>query len=181
MEDQVNALKSRGVPAEAVHSGKSPREIDIILDNCIYGNTRLLYLSPERLLTPMAAERIKRMNVSFVAIDEAHCISQWGYDFRPSYLQIPVIREWHPDVAFIALTATATTAVTDDIADKLAMRQPVVFRSDFARPNLAFNVVSTDKKLLRLISLFDSHAGSGLVYVRSRKKTRELALAISQH
>src|SRR5690554_532323 len=131
MKDQVDALRRKNILAAAVYSGMSKREIDTVLDNCIYGNYKFLYVSPERLKTDLFIERFKRMKISMIAVDEAHCISQWGYDFRKPYLDIAEIRAYHPDVPLIALTASATSAVKKDIIEKLALRKPRVFVKSF--------------------------------------------------
>lgn len=175
MKDQVSNLRSRGVVAEAVYSGMHPREIDRILDNCVYGDIKLLYLSPERLQTPIAFERIRKMHVSLIAVDEAHCISQWGHDFRPPYLEISKIRELHPDVPFIALTATATSRVREEICDRLELTNPARYIASFARHNLNYLVYRTEDKVGKMLHILAQTAGSAIVYVRSRKKTRELA------
>lgn len=138
MKDQVQHLKDIGIQAVAIYSGLKPREVDIILDNCIFGQIKFLYLSPERLYSELVQERIKHMPVNLFAIDEAHCISQWGYDFRPPYLQLGKLKELHPDVPFLALTATATTAVIADIQDKLQFKQNNVFVKSFLRDNLGY-------------------------------------------
>lgn len=175
MQDQVKQLKQRGIAAVAVHAGMHPREIDITLDNCVYGKQKFLYVSPERLQTDLFKERIKRMNVCLVAIDEAHCISQWGYDFRPPYLQIAELREVKPDVSFIALTATATTIVKEDIIGKLKLSRPALFQKSFARENLSFVVRKTETKEKKLLEVLRKVPGSAIVYVRSRKSTAALA------
>ena len=180
MQDQVSRLKQLGVKAEAVHSGKSAYDVDRILDNCIYGNIKILYLAPERLQSDLTAERLKRMKISMIAVDEAHCISQWGYDFRPSYLEIPVVREWHPDVPVLAVTATATARVLDDIKIKLDLRAPQVHTLSFARSNLSLQVFRTERKLKHLIGFLKEVNACTLVYVRSRKKTREIAIELSR-
>src|SRR5688572_6841440 len=146
MQDQVAQLKKRGVPAIAVHSGLGRQEIDILLDNCVYGAVKFLYVSPERLQTPIFQERFKKMKVRLVAIDEAHCISQWGHDFRPPYLQIRILRELQPQISFIALTASATGKVKADISQQLQLRNPAVFQISFARPNISFVVRKTEDK-----------------------------------
>ncbi|MGY0035514.1 DEAD/DEAH box helicase [Pedobacter sp. NJ-S-72] len=133
MKDQVENLKAKGINAVAIYAGMGKREIDILLDNCIYGPVKFLYLSPERLLSDLVRTRISYMNVNLFAIDEAHCISQWGYDFRPSYMQITTLREIHPEVPFIALTATATAFVRKDIVEKLTLKDPEIFVQSFAR------------------------------------------------
>lgn len=175
MQDQVKQLKHRGIAAVAVHAGMHPREIDITLDNCVYGKQKFLYVSPERLQTDLFKERVKRMNVCLVAIDEAHCISQWGYDFRPPYLQIAELREVKPDVPFIALTATATTLVKEDIIAKLNLSKPALFQKSFARENLSFVVRKTETKEKKLLEVLRKVPGSAIVYVRSRKSTATLA------
>ncbi len=175
MQDQVKQLKQRGIAAVAVHAGMHPREIDITLDNCVYGKQKFLYVSPERLQTDLFKERVKRMNVCLVAIDEAHCISQWGYDFRPPYLQIAELREVKPDVPFIALTATATTLVKEDIIAKLNLIKPALFQKSFARENLSFVVRKTETKEKKLLEVLRKVPGSAIVYVRSRKSTAALA------
>ena len=181
MKDQVRQLRSRGIVAEAVYSGMRADDIDRVLDNAVYGNTKLLYLSPERLLTDLARERIRRMPVARVAVDEAHCISQWGYDFRPPYLRIAELRELHPSVPFIAVTATATPEVVDDIQAQLQFRKgSCVFRQGFARHNLSYIVRRPPAKEQQLLSVLAGVSGSGIVYARSRGLTRELAHRLAQ-
>ena len=176
MKDQVDQLKKRGVNAIAIHSGMSSREIDIAFDNCIFGDVKLLYLSPERLYSDLAQERIRHMKLSFVAVDEAHCISEWGYDFRPAYLQIHILREWFPQIPFLALTATATPGVVKDIQEKLSFAPSGrVFIQSFKRDNLAYMVLEDENKLDRLLRIVRRVGGSGVVYVRNRRETRELA------
>lgn len=175
MKDQVYNLQKRDIPAVAIYSGMAYRDIDRILDNCVYGNTKLLYLSPERLTTDLAKERIRRMKVNLLAIDEAHCVSQWGYDFRPPYLEIAKIREWLPQVPVLALTATATQQVVEDIQEKLAFRKRNVFQKSFTRDNLSYSVLQEDHKLEKLADILTKVRGSGVVYVRSRKKTKDIA------
>src|ERR1700761_3424470 len=153
MKDQVENLKAKGIEAIAITSGMGKREIDIALDNCIYGGIKFLYLSPERLLSDLVRERIKYMNVNLIAIDEAHCISQWGYDFRPPYLHIVEIRELHPKVPVLALTATATAEVRDDIQQKLKFKNPVVFQKSFERKNLSYVVQDEENKLRKLLDI----------------------------
>lgn len=179
MKDQVSQLKKRKIPAEAIYSGMHYMQIDRILDNCAYGNTKLLYLSPERLTTDLAKARIAKMNVNLWAVDEAHCISQWGYDFRPPYLQIAEARELHPKVPVLALTATATNTVERDIQDKLAFQNQQIFRKSFARKNLAYVVLHEENKEKKLLEIVKNVKGTGVVYVRNRRKTKELALALS--
>lgn len=181
MHDQVRQLQARGVKAEAIHSGLSAREIDITLDNCIYGDIKFLYLSPERLSTPLFQARVSRMNVNLVAIDEAHCISQWGYDFRPSYLEIAGVREFlPPDVPFIALTASATPPVKKDIVEHLMLENVKIFQRSFARPNISYAVRREEDKTGKLLEILTNVGGSAIVYVRSRKGTQEIAKTIVQ-
>jgi ATP-dependent DNA helicase RecQ len=181
MKDQVENLKEKGIQAMAIVSGMGKREVDIALDNCVYGNTKFLYLSPERLLSDLVRERIKYMNVNLFAVDEAHCISQWGYDFRPSYLHIADLRELHPNVPVLALTATATAEVREDIQEKLLFRQPDVYQQSFERKNIRYVVQNTEDKLRKLLDVANGIAGSGIVYVRSRKETFEIAKFYNQH
>lgn len=175
MKDQVETLKAKGINAVSIVSGMGKREIDIALDNCIYGPVKFLYLSPERLLSELVRERIKYMNVNLIAVDEAHCISQWGYDFRPPYLHIADIRELHPDVPIMALTATATAEVRDDIQQKLLFKNPVVFQKSFERKNIRYVVQHSEDKFRKLLDIANGVKGSGIVYVRSRKETAEIA------
>jgi len=175
MKDQVENLKAKGIEAVQVVSGMSKREIDLALDNCIYGAVKFLYLSPERLLSELVQERIKYMNVNLIAVDEAHCISQWGYDFRPPYLHIADLRELHPDVPVLALTATATAEVQVDIQQKLRFKSPNVFRKSFERKNLSYAVLNEENKSRKLLDIANGVKGCGIVYVRSRKETVEIA------
>jgi ATP-dependent DNA helicase RecQ len=175
MEDQVMQLKKRGIRAEAIHSGMTRNEIDILLDNCVYGDIKLLYLSPERVQTEIFIERFKRMKVSCVAIDEAHCISQWGYDFRPPYLKISSIREIKPEIPFLALTASATAEVKKDIIDYLKLKKPSFFQRSFARPNISFAVRHSENKEKKLLDVLQKIQGTAIIYVRSRKATKDLA------
>ncbi|NDK56624.1 RecQ family ATP-dependent DNA helicase [Pontibacter fetidus] len=175
MKDQVEQLKKRGITAVAVYSGMNRREIDIALDNCVYGNIKFLYLSPERLLTDIFQERVKRMKVNLLAVDEAHCISQWGYDFRPPYLQLADLRELLPGVPVLALTATATEHVRQDIQEKLRFKQPNVFVKSFARYNLSYSCLPTEDKVGRLLEILQRMPGQSIVYVRSRRQTVEIA------
>ncbi|GAB3935884.1 RecQ family ATP-dependent DNA helicase [Mucilaginibacter myungsuensis] len=182
MKDQVENLKAKGIQAIAIVSGMGKREVDIALDNCIYGPVKFLYLSPERLLSDLVRERIKYMKVNLFAIDEAHCISQWGYDFRPPYLKIAELRELHPKVPVLALTATATSDVKLDIQEKLHFKKgSAVFQKSFERKNLAYVVRTHEDKLRRMTEIVRGVKGSGIVYVRSRKQTFELAQYLNQH
>jgi ATP-dependent DNA helicase RecQ len=180
MQDQVQNLVRRGIKAVAITGGMSKKEIDVAFDNCVYGQIKFLYLSPERLQTELARVRIARMKVNFFAVDEAHCISQWGYDFRPPYLQIAEIRELHPNAPVLALTATATPQVAQDIMQRLAFKNGQVIQSSFRRDNLAYVVRETDDKLGQLLKVAKAVKGSGVVYVRNRRKTGEIALFLHQ-
>ena len=175
MKDQVDHLRKKGILAKAIYSGMTPREIDITLDNCIYGDIKFLYVSPERLRTEIFQERLKRMNVSILVVDEAHCISQWGYDFRPAYLEIAEIRELIPQTPVLAVTGTATPNVVEDIQKKLLFKKENVFRLSFARDNLIYAVVKTEDKNRKLTQIIKRIPGTGIIYVRNRRKTREIA------
>lgn len=181
MKDQVENLKHRGIEAIAIVSGMGKREIDIALDNCIYGPIKFLYLSPERLLSDLVRERVKYMKVNLIAVDEAHCISQWGYDFRPAYLHIKDFKDLHPQVPVLALTASATAKVADDIMEKLEFKTQQVFRKSFERKNLSYAVINQDNKLQKLLDVCKGVQGSGILYVRTRKDTIELAKYLNQH
>ncbi|MEP7266130.1 MAG: RecQ family ATP-dependent DNA helicase [Saprospiraceae bacterium] len=181
MNDQVMHLKEKGIEAELIHSGLSSHDIDRILDNCQYGNIKLLYLSPERILSAKSVSRLIRLKISFIAVDEAHCISQWGYDFRPAYLEIARIREWLPDVPFLALTATATPLVTDDIQEKLQFKTKHVIKSGFARVNLSYSVLFTEDKFQKALMILQKTKGSAIVYVRNRKTAKLSSEYFKQH
>ena len=181
MKDQVENLKSKGIQAVAIYAGMGKREIDILLDNCIYGNIKFLYLSPERLLSELVRARIGYMNVNLLAVDEAHCISQWGYDFRPPYLQLNALREVVPEVPVLALTATATAFVRADIMEKLAFRNGKIFVKSFARKNLSYVVAPDEDKHRKLLSVVNNVKGSGLVYVRNRRETAEVAIFLQRN
>jgi ATP-dependent DNA helicase RecQ len=181
MKDQVDTLQAKGIEAIAIVSGMGKREVDIALDNCIYGPVKFLYLSPERLVSELVRERIKYMKVNLIAVDEAHCISQWGYDFRPPYLHVADIRQLHPKVPILALTATATAEVRDDIQDKLLFKERNVFQQSFERNNISYRVQHDENKLRRMLEVARSVNGSGIVYVRSRRETTELTLFFTQH
>ena len=182
MKDQVQNLSRRGIQALAVYSGMTPREIDIALDNAVYGDYKFLYLSPERLRTRIFRARLAKMNVSLLVVDAAHCISQWGYDFRPDYLQIAAVREILPsDVPVIALTATATPAVAQDIMDKLSFRGRNLIKGDFERPNLSYVVRKAEDKMGQLLKICTGVAGSGIVYVSKRKNAEDLAAFLGAH
>lgn len=174
MKDQVQNLRGRGIKAVGVYSGMSRQEIIVALENCIFGDYKFLYISPERLATDIFRAKLRSMKVNLVAVDESHCISQWGYDFRPAYLQISEIRELLPGVPVLALTATATPEVVKDIQQKLLFKEENVFRMSFERKNLAYIVRRTDNKNGELLHILNQIAGSAIVYVRNRRKTKEI-------
>ncbi len=181
MQDQVRNLRKRGILAAAIYSGMPYRDIDRILDNAAYGGLKFLYLSPERLTTELAIARIKKMNVSLLAIDEAHCISQWGYDFRPPYLKIAEIRDFLPQTPILALTATATKEVVKDIQERLEFKRgSQVIQKSFSRSNLAYVVLNETNKQEKLYDILTKVGGSGVVYARNRKQTRDVALLLQQ-
>jgi ATP-dependent DNA helicase RecQ len=176
MKDQVDKLRQMDIRAMAIHSGMTREEIDISFDNCIYGDYKFLYISPERIKSQIFEKRVGAMNVILIAVDEAHCISQWGYDFRPSYLNIAAIRKLvGRDVPVLALTATATSRVVEDIMDKLEFRQRNVLKSGFERKNLVYLVRKVEDKEKYILDTLHKVKGSGIIYVRSRKKTKEIA------
>ncbi|MFI5164070.1 MAG: ATP-dependent DNA helicase RecQ, partial [Bacteroidia bacterium] len=175
MKDQVENLKTKGIKAIAITSAMNKTEIDVAFENCAYGDYKFLYLSPERLETELARARIRKMNVNLIAVDEAHCISQWGYDFRPSYLKIAEIRDLHPKVPVLALTATATPEVAKDIQQKLFFKKENLLRKSFERKNLAYYVIHEEDKMKYLLKIATKNKGTGIVYVRNRKKTQEVA------
>jgi ATP-dependent DNA helicase RecQ len=180
MKDQVDGLQKMGIKAISITSQLSYREIDIALDNCIYGNVKFLFVSPERLTSELFTIRLAKMNVCLLAIDEAHCISQWGYDFRPAYVNIATVRDIHPKVPVLALTATATEDVIDDIQLKLNFKKQHVLRKSFNRSNLIYYTIETPDKFNRLVSICKKTTGTGLIYVRNRKATQQLAEALKQ-
>lgn len=180
MKDQVEALNKKGVKASMIFSGMSKRDIDITLDNCIYGDVKLLYISPERIKTDIFIERVKKMPVNLIAVDEAHCISQWGYDFRPAYLEIVKLRELLPDIPFIALTATATESVQADIIEKLQLRSPSLFQKSFVRENLSYSVFEEEDKGRKLLEILKQVPGTAIVYVNRRKMAERLAQWLHQ-
>ena len=175
MKDQVDNLRRRQVLAAAIYLGMSRQEIVKTLENCVLGHTKILYVSPERIGSELFQTKLAHIKVSFITIDEAHCISQWGYDFRPSYLHIADIRRIKPDAPILALTATATTEVIDDIQEQLKFKEKNVFRMSFERKNLAYVVRSSDNKMQQLIHILNSISGSAIVYVRSRKLAKEIS------
>ena len=181
IKDQVKQLRERHIPAACIVSGMMPQEIDVILNNCVYGGIRLLYVSPERLNNRTFIDHFRQMNISLIAVDEAHCISQWGYDFRPSYLEISRARQYHPDVPVIALTASATPEVVEDIMNKLEFRKKNKFVSSFARKNLSYCVIKSEDKQGNLLRIARNVGGSGIVYVRSRRNTVETAKMLNDN
>uniref|UniRef100_UPI00404AB22E RecQ family ATP-dependent DNA helicase n=1 Tax=Gelidibacter sp. TaxID=2018083 RepID=UPI00404AB22E len=174
MKDQVQHLNDKGIKAIALPSDIPFHELDTLLDNCIYGNYKFLYLSPERLQQAIVQERIQQMNVNLIAVDEAHCISQWGNDFRPAYKQITILRQLHPSVNIIALTATAKPNVVKDIIDELDFIAPKVFQASFARPNIAYLVVNAEDKFYKIEQILKKYPGTSIIYVRTRKATIEI-------
>lgn len=181
MKDQVLNLSKRGIKAAAIYSGMHRNEIEHTMNNCIYGDTKLLYISPERLETEFFRQNIGHMTVSLLVVDEAHCISQWGYDFRPPYLNISKVREFIPSVPVLALTATATGQVVDDIMARLAFREQNFFQKSFHRENLTYYVIKEEDKWNRLLKIANNIKGSGIIYVRSRRKTKEIAEYLVKH
>lgn len=181
MKDQVDNLRRRGIIAAAIYTGKTQREIVATLDNCILGRTKLLYISPERIASELFQTKLKHMKVSLITVDEAHCISQWGYDFRPSYLNIAEIRNIKPDVPILALTATATERVTVDIQERLGFKKTNMFKMSFVRKKLAYVVRKTDDKEAQLIHILKSVSGSAIVYLRSRRRTKDIYRILQEH
>jgi ATP-dependent DNA helicase RecQ len=181
MKDQVENLKRRGVLAAAIYSGMSRRAIVQTLKNVAHGPYKLLYVSPERLETGLFLEYLPALTVNLIAVDEAHCISQWGYDFRPSYLRIAALREELPDVPLLALTASATPAVQQDICEKLQLQAPRIFRQSFLRPNLSYSAIETDSRLARLVEILNKVPGTAIVYGKSRRRTVEIADLLRMH
>ena len=181
MKDQVDRLRKLGISAVAIHSGMSYSKIDIALDNCVYGDVKFLYIAPERLATETFRLRVQRMNVSLLAVDEAHCISQWGYDFRPSYLRIAEVRKMLPEVPILALTASATDMVTKDIMKHLGFKEEHIIRSSFARPNLSYAVRHTDDKNEQLLRIVNNVTGSGIVYMQSREGCEQVATFLQEN
>lgn len=175
MKDQVQNLRKRGIMAAAIYSGMTRPEIVTTLENCIFGQTKLLYISPERLTSELFQTKLRHIKVSFITVDEAHCISQWGYDFRPSYLNIADIKKLKPSAPILALTATATPAVIDDIQERLQFKEKNVFKMSFERKNLTYVVRPTIDKDAEMIHILESVKGSAIVYVRSRKRTKEIS------
>ncbi len=175
MKDQVENLKARGISAAAIYSGMSAREVDLTLDNCIYGDIKFLYLSPERLKTDLFKERVQKMKLALFVVDEAHCISQWGYDFRPAYLEILEFKKQWPELNTMALTATATKQVQEDIQEKLGFKDGTLFRKSFARANLSYSVREVEDKKNKLLEVLTKVSGTGIVYASTRKATVDVA------
>ena len=175
MQDQVNTLNAKGIKAMALTSGFSYDDIDRMLDNCIYGNYKFLYISPERLQQDLVQQRIKQMNVNLIAVDEAHCISQWGHDFRPAYRDIKLLRTLHPSVNVIGLTASATSKVIEDISEPLDCIDPQIFKTSFRRANLAYLSLECEDKLFRTVQVLKKYTGTSIIYVRNRKATLEIS------
>jgi len=175
MKDQVRSLTEKHIKARCLVSGMTKREIETVLNNCINDRVKLLYVSPERLQSRTFIDHLRQMNVSLIAVDEAHCISQWGYDFRPPYCEIARIRQYHPSAPVVALTATATPEVVDDIKEKLDFRNGKVFKSSFFRPRLSYSVFEEEDKTGKMLRIIKGVGGSGIVYVRNRRRTIELA------
>ena len=180
MKDQVQHLREHGILADAIYADKSRSEILQTLDNAIFGGVKILYVSPERLASEMFQTKLRHIHVNFITVDEAHCISQWGYDFRPSYLQIASIREMQSGIPILALTATATPEVVDDIQERLHFKEKNVFKMSFERKNLAYVVREAEDKQGEMIHILQSVGGSAIVYARSRKRTKEMAQLLSQ-
>ncbi|QUB70955.1 RecQ family ATP-dependent DNA helicase [Prevotella multiformis] len=180
MKDQVDHLRHQGIPAAAIYSGMHRDAIVATLENCIFGRTKLLYISPERIGSDIFQIKLRHMKVSFITVDEAHCISQWGYDFRPSYLLIADIRKLVPHVPVLALTATATPEVVDDIQDRLGFKEKNVFRMSFERKNLAYVVRQTEDKDAEMIHILQSIPQTAIVYCRSRKRTKDVAQMLTR-
>ncbi len=180
MKDQVNRLKEKDIKAMAITSGIRYDELDTLLDNCIYGNYKFLYLSPERLQQDLVQQRIEQMHVNLIAVDEAHCISQWGNDFRPAYRNISLLRHLHPQVNCIALTATARQEVIDDILTHLDFVAPKLFKASFDRPNIAYQVLEAEDKIYRIEQILNKHQGSSIIYVRNRKASIETSEALEK-
>ncbi|MGJ8684345.1 MAG: RecQ family ATP-dependent DNA helicase [Nonlabens sp.] len=173
IKDQVNALKIKGVKAIGITGGISYQDLDDILDNCIYGQYQFLYLSPERLQQSLVQERIARMKISLIAVDEAHCVSQWGHDFRPAYRDIKILRNIHKKVPVIAVTATATVDVQQDIIESLELQQPQIFKNSYLRPNISYHITESQDKNNAFVQFYKNQAGSSITYIRSRKNAIE--------
>ncbi len=175
MKDQVQSLTKKGIKAIALDSSLNYQDLDRELTNCLYGNYQFMYLSPERLQSELVIERLSKLNINFIAVDEAHCISQWGNDFRPAYNNIQKVRELLPNTPIIALTGSAKPKVIDDIIDNLHLKKPAVFKSSFKRENLAYMVFNTEDKYSKLLRILQKNKQSSIIYVRNRKKTKQLS------
>ena len=180
MHDQVNNLKLKGIKAMALTSGISYNDLDRMLDNCVFGNYKFLYLSPERLQQDLVQQRIKQMNVNLIAVDEAHCISQWGHDFRPAYRDIKLLRKIHPSVNIIGLTASATFKVVEDISDQLDCISPKIFKTSFQRSNLAYLSLECNDKLKMTVQVLKKYSETSIIYVRNRKSTLEISRYLNE-
>ena len=181
MKDQVANLKAKDIPALAIHSGMNFLEVKKTLDNALYGNFKFLYVSPERLETEFFKEYLPTLNINLIAVDEAHCISQWGYDFRPSYLNIAKIREEKPEIPIVALTASATKQVQDDICEKLLFKSFGVYQRSYERPNLSYSCFKVDVKINKLLDILQKIEGCGIVYCRSRRRCQEISNLLTLH
>ena len=179
MKDQVDLLRKKNIPAEMINSSLAKKDIDRILDNCIYGEIKLLYISPERIQSTLFRERFKKMNINFIAIDEAHCISQWGYDFRPSYIKIATLRELKPQVPFMALTASATKKVILDVQEKLSFIESNVIKQSFKRKNIHYKVINCESKITVLKKIIQKECT--IIYVRSRKNAEKISNELNQN
>ena len=181
MEDQVQNLKDKDIPAAAIMAGMTMHETKDILSECMHGALKFLYVSPERLETRLFLEHIDDLPINLIAVDEAHCISQWGYDFRPSYLNISKIRERLPEIPMIALTASATTMVKEDLLEKLKMKKSKTFMTSFFRPNLVYTAEPCLDKINRMLDIISKVSGSGIIYCKTRRKTKEISDILQQH
>lgn len=181
MQDQVNNLKLKGFKAMSLAGRFSFNELDILLDNCIHGNYKFLYISPERLQNDLVKARIARMNVNFIVVDEAHCVSQWGHDFRPAYLKIPMLKEIQPDAVWMALTATATPQVLKDMLKLLEIDEPKLVQKSFERKNISFQVLEKEDKFHNLLKVLEKNPGSSIIYMRNRRESMELARYLNEH
>ena len=179
IQDQVENLKSRGIRVTSIPSGANQNDILTLFDNIKFGNYKFLYISPERLQMPLIQEKIKQLTVSFVAVDEAHCISEWGHDFRPSFRNIKILRDLIPNVHFIALTATANQRVLLDIEKSLELKIPKIFKKSYFKEHLAYQIFSVEDKLLKLQQIFEKTKKPAIVYVNSRNKTQQIAQFLS--
>ncbi len=179
MIDQEKALREKGIRVRAIYSGLSNQEIEIALNNCLYGKVKILYISPERVSSKIFISYFEKMKVNLIAVDEAHCISKWGYDFRPAFLEIATLRQYQPDVPILALTATATSEVIDDIQEKLLFKEKNSIKSSFQRHNLSYTVFKEEDKISRIKTISENIGGTGLIYVRSRRKTIELSQTLN--